>query len=472
MSLWTTDPAEPATGEPPPPADPGPPGDPGEPPARRFPEGFTLGAAAVLGAVIVLAGLLAWVHTGRTGRLDTAGRPSATTTARPPATGEEAAPTTTTAPATSTTGSTASTVPSTTSSTAAASAVTPLACPAGTDPVICDAATYVQVARAKPFKTFPSVELLTADAFTAALLADFDQEARPQLDARGVTLKALGLLDAGASLADVQRGALEVGVVGFYAPDRKRLVVRSGSFNLYARQVLVHELTHALDDQWFDLNRRRFADGDAEYAFTAVAEGNARRIDQRWGAQLTPGEQSELAQEQAGQLSPQDLLRYFTLPPVVQQLQISPYTDGLTYMTQVATASGESGVDEAFTRPPTSSEEILHPGTSRSRDPELAPPQPRAEGTEAEKGRLGELVVSLWLGRTAARGWGGDRFVSWRDAGGRSCLSAELAADTPTDLTEIDTAARAWAAAAPQARSVEAASGNGLPLVRVRGCTP
>lgn len=439
-------------------------------PGPRFPETFTLVAAAVLGAVIVLAGLMLWQD--RTPGDDVAANATTSTTVVPttPTTADGSGSTaTSTLPSTAPT--TAGTAPS---STIDPDGVQPIACPSGVDPAICDAAAFVQQARQRQFEEFPPVEVLADAEFDQALLTDFETY-RAELDDEGVMLTALGLLDPGTSLADAYRDALEIGVVGFYDPETGRLVVRAsadgtlGDLNLYMRQTLVHELTHALDDQWFELDREDFADGDAEYGFIAVVEGNARRVDQRWQDSLDTAFQQQLEAESMSALSPDDLLRYFTLPPILQQLQLSPYTDGLTYMERLTASGGEAAADAALTTPPGTSEEILHPGLSRAADPEITVPRPPAGGTPVDEGRLGELLVDQWLGSTAGDGWGGDRYVTWRD-GGRSCIVVDMAADTPNDLAQMQTAADSWAARAPADRSVTAATVDGRSLVRATGC--
>jgi len=427
-------------------------------------------AAAVLGAVIVLAGLMLWQNRAPGDEVAA----DATTTTTAPAT------TPTTAEGTGTTAT--STLPSTTPTTAGAApsstidpnGVQPIACPATVDPVICDAAAYVQQARQRQFKEFPPVEVLADTEFDQALLTDFETY-RADLDDEGVMLTALGLLDPGISLADAYRDALEIGVVGFYDPETGRLVVRAsadgtlGDLNLYMRQTLVHELTHALDDQWFELDREDFADGDAEYGFIAVVEGNARRVDQRWQNGLDQASRSQLEAESMSALSPDDLLRYFTLPPILQQLQLSPYTDGLAYMERLTASGGEAAADAALTTPPGTSEEILHPGLSRAADPEITVPRPPAGGTAVDEGRLGELLVDQWLGSSAGDGWGGDRYVTWRD-GTRSCIAVDLAADTADDLAQMQTAAQSWAAQAPADRTATTTSVDGRSVLRATGC--
>ena len=421
---------------------------------NRFPEGVVLTLAALLGAVMVLAGLVL-------GRQALQGDDVGVETAAEEGPDVDSGVTTTT-PTTSPAPSS-----STTTEPAEPPTITPLDCPVGVDEVICRAAEFVQIQRERPFQEFPTVEILPDAEFDAALLEDFDSYTA-DIEAWGVTLKALGLVDPDTDLVDIYRQSLSLGVVGFYDTITGRLVVRGDDFGIYAQLVLVHELTHALDDQWFDLDREQ-PDGEADYGFSAVIEGNASRVENEWREGLGPDEQSQLLQEETSALSAEDLSALLALPPVILELDYSPYTDGLIYTSTVAAAGGEAAVDEALTDPPTSSEEVLHPSTDRATDPEDVVDIPPADGEVAEEGRLGELLVTQWLGRSAATGWGGDGYASWTDEQGRSCIVADMVADDASELEELRTAAEGWAAdgADRTVEDIDLAAGTGI---RATGC--
>ena len=449
----------------------------------RVPEGLTLATAAVFGAVLVLAVLLVSRATGGPDEVETAASatsPSSVTAPSPGPTGGSGGSSGFGDLPPSAGGSDGSDQTTTTTTTTTSPSlggdegddadadVEPLACPEDVDPVICEAAAFVQRARGRPFQTFPEVELMEDTEFDRELLADFD-DYRADLDTDDVTLTALGLLDPELSLADVFRDSLEVGVVGFYDPETGQLVVRGGDLGLYTQLVLVHELVHAFDDQWFDLNRSDFVDDEADYGFSAVVEGNASRVEAQWRAQLSSADQAILNREESLALSPEDIERLLALPPVVQDLQFSPYVDGQTYVSSLAADGGEAAVDEALAEPPSTSEEVLHPALDRSSDPELDVPAPPADGTIVDEGRIGELLLRLWLGRSPSQGWGGDRFVTWQ-AGGEDCIRVDLVGDDDDETAEISTAAEVWAGLRPSARSVDPTTVDGRDAVRVTAC--
>ncbi|MEZ5239568.1 MAG: hypothetical protein R2716_11725 [Microthrixaceae bacterium] len=77
--------------------------------------------------------------------------------------------------------------------------------------------------------------------------------------------------------------------MGYYDPTDGKLRVR-GDLTPYRREVIVHELTHALDDQLFDLSGLE-RDGllDSGYLAELVAiEGSAERVRSRYAASFQP----------------------------------------------------------------------------------------------------------------------------------------------------------------------------------------
>ena len=79
-------------------------------------------------------------------------------------------------------------------------------------------------------------------------------------------LHALGLLDGRPDLARAEQELQGTSVVGFYDPKTKELYVRGVDAKASVRHVLVHELTHALQDQWFSIDRTFPTDDETEIA--------------------------------------------------------------------------------------------------------------------------------------------------------------------------------------------------------------
>lgn len=414
-------------------------------PKPRVPEGLIIALAVLSSFAIVVGGL--WLLQRRSPSTQTAQAPPTTTfespTTAPPATAAPTTPPPTPAP----------TAPAPTQP----EVLDYLSdCPTGSevDGIICDLVHFVETTRGRPFKTFPTVELEENAVFDQRLLSDFDAES-DDLRRSGETLRSLGLIPADADLVELFRASLEVGVVGFYRTDSEELVVRGGELGLYEQSVLVHELVHAFDDQWFDLDRPEFEDSDDEggAGFTAVVEGNASRVDELWTEQLSDQERAELRLGQATALSPSDIAVLQSLPRFMLELQISPYTDGLALVTEIEASGGESAVDEALDNPPVSTEQVLHPDDFFEGETPLSVDTPRPDGTQIDSGVFGELGLRAWLGPQAAEGWGGDSYVTY-ETDDQVCTQLNLVMDTDTDQSELLSAATRWAGAESQNRSV------------------
>lgn len=316
---------------------------------------------------------------------------------------------------------------------------------------------FVEEQRQKRFLRPPAVEVLRRREFLAALhdLPDdgeaMEPEVRVDYDAV-LVLQALGLVRADFDVAGAAEGAAEV-VQGFYDPTEATLYVRADELDAFAESVLVHELTHALDDQHFDLRGRGrpgVAD-DARIAFLALVEGSAAWVEAGFLATLTPAQRSTVATRDLAVTAP-DLPSYFA------RRARFPYEAGPAFVEHLLATRGPGSLDEAFARPPETTEQILHPELYlRGHDP-VGVVEPRALGTVVERGSLGELGLGLVLAEatsptqalTAAAGWGGDRFVAWT-SGRDVCLRWTIAMDTDADLAELAVAFQAVVDANPGA---------------------
>lgn len=312
----------------------------------------------------------------------------------------------------------------------------------------------VQEKRGLLFKEPVQVTLLGDGAFRARLKEadEADEAAREELKTTERVLQAYGLLDRGVDLDKAAEALLGDAVVGFYDTEEDDLVVRGEKLTPYVRGTFAHELTHALQDQHFDLDREDIEDRDdeASQAFTAVIEGDAVRTEQLYLETLPPEQQKQAEMEEmaaGGGISPD-------IPQILFELIGFPYAVGPTFVNEVVANGGQARLDEAFRNPPTTTEEILHPEVFLAGEKPKAVKKPEPDkGKEAiDQGVLGEYGLLLVLGRLldlqdalpAVQGWGGDRYVAWRD-GDRTCARTNLVMDTSEDAREMRTALAAAA---------------------------
>lgn len=339
------------------------------------------------------------------------------------------------------------------------------------DAALAGLAAFVERERGLEFREPVLVELLDDDAFEARLLEDFEEDAEELAD-DAEELIALGFVDRGTDLAAELRTLLGVGVLGFYDPETDELVVRGAELTPYTRQTVVHELTHALDDQWFDLDRPEYDDrtDEVSFGFTVVVEGSATRVESAYEASLTPDERAALRREETAFALDADVSG---IPLILLQLISAPYELGEDFVDEVVATGGDEALAEALTEPPVTSEQVIEFDAYEAREPARPVAPPPVEGEQIGEGVFGQVMLEflldpvLGMGRSAqvAEGWAGDWYVLWR-AGDRSCVRIDLAGETDPALAEVEEALRAWARTVPDARIERPAPD----LVRLTSC--
>ena len=317
------------------------------------------------------------------------------------------------------------------------------------DAVIADISAFVERERGLTFKAPVNVELADDDEFTRRLFEDFDSQV-DDLRNEDDVLTALGLLDPDVDLVSELRSLLGGGVVGFYDPEANELVVRGTSTSPYVRETIAHELTHALDDQYFELDRPdvRDADDESDFGFTALAEGDAVRIQNRYRDSMTAADQVAALTEEAAITAGIDI---FAIPSIVVDSVVAPYQYGPDLIGAILDAGGQDALDTAFGGPPTTSEQVFDPEHYLNRDERKDVAVPAGDGEVFDEGAVGAFGLTEMLDGVnsnatdqAVDGWGGDWYVAWHD-GDRTCVRAVFAGDTAGDTTEIYDALRDWA---------------------------
>ena len=434
-----------------------------QPPKRRR-EGLWVAIAAVVGAVAVV-GAIAFFAQRSSGDEALAGRDVT------PRTTQEA-------PSEQTDESRADDATGETAPEEVAPSVENAVCPEGTRQEVCDAARFVEDFRGRPFQTFPVVEFADEGEFQERFLDDIDEEDIAETEAQGEVLGSLGLIGLGVDLVEVTTQSLEIGVVGFYDSVTKELVIRGSDIDPFIELIIVHELVHAHDDQWLDLDRPELDEADDEsfLGFLAVVEGNASRVESAWREQLSIEKQQELTSLEFSFYGPDEIAILQQIPPFVLETQFFPYEDGPVLVEAIAAAAGggeagERAVDEAILNPPTTSEQSLHPQQYLDGEPAPVVPEPAADSEIIDEGVVGELVFDIWFGDQVGDGWNGDRYVSF-ERDGQTCTVIQVAADSGRDLDEFFDAAADWVgeAVGDDLRRSDQAIVDGIDVVIIEGC--
>jgi hypothetical protein len=173
--------------------------------------------------------------------------------------------------------------------------------------------------------------------------------------------KLLGLLPEDYDYVEEMLELVESQVGGFYDPASKTFYLMEGFEGDVARIILAHELTHALDDQIFDIDDELplvEGNSDAEWAYHAVIEGSGTAVMNRWTMEriksLDIASMTDLATMGA------DVLK--EAPPYLWKPLVGAYLRGEAFLKdRPAELDLAQAVRRGFEAPPRTSEQILHP---------------------------------------------------------------------------------------------------------------
>jgi len=317
--------------------------------------------------------------------------------------------------------------------------------PAGDGPYaseVADAVPRIEKATGLKFKRPPRIELRTRDQVRDFLLKQFD-EATPAAELKGeeAAYKLLGMIPESMDLRKFLLAVLTEQVVGYYDPATKVLYVVQGADDKLAGITITHELVHALQDQYVNLDSIQHAtdDNDRLSAAQAVIEGQAQYEQ----LSIMLGGSENIALRVGGRDRIREMIRenqsampvFATAPMVIQESLLFPYLSGADFVQRFEAKRGKANPLEHL---PVSTEQILHTdayfGTPPDEPSSVALPAPRG-ATKMYENDLGEFGTRLFIyqhlgdielsGRAAA-GWDGDRYVVLEGPGGRGIVWASV----------------------------------------------
>jgi hypothetical protein len=291
----------------------------------------------------------------------------------------------------------------------------------------------------------------------------------------------LGLLVKPIDIAALEEQAMTTQAGAYYDPAVKAFfLVMVPDSELMLDTISAHELTHALQDQHFDLTKYLPSDGsideDAATARRFVVEGDATFVMLLYalhgvvGDKLSPAMMSGL-RTQVARFADQDLAGLKAqikdqlggfgavdpeikksvdamddIPPTVLVPLLDSYMKGALVALTAYEHGGWAAVDALYRTPPASTEQVLHPATKLYPRPERPHRVTLATTGEHELAGnvLGELqwkiYFELWKSpraAEAAEGWGGDRYSVTRRKDGRLIARIATLWDTPVDAEQF-----------------------------------
>lgn len=360
----------------------------------------------------------------------------------------------------------------------------PVKPPAEWDEQLAPIAREVESIRGLTFEHPVAVEYLDDAAFRARLKEDDDAQSGSELaDERRAEaqLRAVGLIAADVDLGDATEQFQADGVLAYYDPETERVTVRGEDLDPMTKSTLAHELTHALDDQHFDLDKLdRAADkANAGTTLGALIEGDAERVQQEYVDRLPEDERDEA---NSGEIGASDSIDRTAIPAAVEVFFGSPYLLGVQMVTLAAEDGGNGTVDELFGDPPRSELAFVDVGTVDDDEDPLVVPKPAVEAGEQQSGRrdsFGAFALYLMLSTAmdpvealdAVRGWGGDAMVTVK-RGDEVCVRANFTGRDGDASTKLTDALRRWSTNGAHPSSTVTTAGPVTTLVTCDGDAP
>jgi hypothetical protein len=320
-----------------------------------------------------------------------------------------------------------------------------------TPPAIAEVADQVESVRALEFDRAVNVEPIT-EAEMDRRLTNYLATYYPKrfYARRSEAWKTIGALPRDVGYLEAIDAYQQGQVLGFYNSQNEELVYTGDAeLNRIEQFVLAHELTHAIDDQHFDLDRLDGLAGSCQeerfQAALGIVEGSANHFATQVLIRFPIEEIGSIPGDGAGEV-----------PPFIVEIQAYPYTTGQRFADALSDANGPSAIDEALETFPTTTEQVMHPTkfpheVGESLDvPDFAP-------TFGEDWRdLDAMVVGeLWLkallhlrledqvAATAAAGWDGGTYRAWTDGDDVAVIMSTVW-DTPKDAQEFSRELERW----------------------------
>ena len=232
--------------------------------------------------------------------------------------------------------------------------------------LIREVSATVEQLRHLRFKTPVAVEVVDGAAARKDFEAGIDDAEREEARHTRDAWVQLGLVPAATDLVAAQLDLAEKGVLGYYHSGSKTFRLLSHVAEGELRSVMAHELTHALEDQHYDLAavQKRAGNEDQAVAIRAVIEGSAMvstlgMLRRQGGIGKAREEATRSGQSRAKTVE--------GAPTFVQMRLLLPYTLGFSFLLRgkpwefLFDGVRMQDIEQAYTQLPYSTREILHP---------------------------------------------------------------------------------------------------------------
>ncbi len=229
---------------------------------------------------------------------------------------------------------------------------------AATDEVLKETSTLRELAVVRPVLSSTQ----SRAEIERAVVKDLDEDtSAADMHAAEVTLRKLGLAPPDFQYRALMIRLLTEQVAGYYEPKTRQFHLADWIELEGQKPVMAHELTHALQDQHFDLRRFQHwpkGDSDAELAAHALIEGDATLAMVMY---VSSNPMRALTFLKSLGTMGVDTKELDQAPRVIRESLLFPYQEGLNWTRALHKQGGWEQVSAAFTNLPQSTEQIMHP---------------------------------------------------------------------------------------------------------------
>ncbi|WP_018256349.1 Hvo_1808 family surface protein [Halomicrobium katesii] len=269
--------------------------------------------------------------------------------------------------------------------------------------------------------------------------------------------EALLLVGEDSGTSEAMGETYNASVQGYYSPASDNITIVSDSPTpTVDRSTLSHELVHALQDQYDNLESSPETQ-DRQLARQSVTEGEANyvqwtyedRCENRWQCLSPPG--GDGSGESSGGGAPTDGV-FVTI--------YQPYATGPGLIDQQYGRNRWDGVERLYENPPDSTEQVIHPDRYPDEEPvNVTVPDRSSDEWErfdhepvADTAGEASIFAMLYTNDAvepeqwfryrsdASAGWGGDSIVPYRDGSGGYGYVWTIEWDSPGDAREFEAA--------------------------------
>jgi hypothetical protein len=315
---------------------------------------------------------------------------------------------------------------------------------------VLDAMPQIEQATGLKFKSQPKLERRSRAQVREFLLAKFNESTpAEQVKSEEMAYKLFGLIPDTLDLRKFLVELLTEQIVGYYDPAPKVLYVVSDAPDDLLGVTVTHELVHALQDQYVNLDSIQKSKGnsDRQAAAQAVMEGQATYEQMKimlGGGNIAtrlPGGWDQLRQTIREAQSSMPV--FANAPMMIQESLLFPYLSGAEFVRRFEAHKKSGTVLDAL---PTSTEQILSErayfDTPRDEPSDVILPPGTGAGTDDTMGEFGTRLFLYQHSKNstestaAADGWDGDRYRVVQTPRGPGIVWITLW-DSPTDAAQF-----------------------------------